>query len=48
MKVKCEIFKLGVNLYGKKRFKRCRSTAVKIIEGKNVCINCYNQKIQQP
>jgi len=40
-KTYCQIFKRGTSHYGNKALKRCKSIAMKEINGKKVCVNCF-------
>jgi hypothetical protein len=45
--IKCEMFKTGISHWGNKALKRCKRTAIKTLNGKDLCINCYNLKIEK-
>ena len=44
---KCSNFKLGTSHWGNKARKRCKSIATKNFNGKQLCVNCYNNKIKK-
>ena len=49
MKIKnyCQNFKTGTSHWGNRCLKRCQSIAIKEFNGKQLCVNCYNDKIKQ-